>query len=129
MNYMYERGRSTIGEWKPLNRGRSRRRCNNRDGDPNGRPGRGFPGDLEYPDGHLGVTCANCSGTFSGLGGPSRVDQPPLRAVSTRPEVEVYTLRRKGDLEGVWRLRAKTRQDSGHAQPPSMHIKADRVSG
>ena len=50
-------------------------------------------------------------GTFSGLDGPSRVDQPPLRAVSTRPEVEVYTLRRKGDLEGVCRLRAKTRQD------------------
>ena len=67
---------------------------------------------LEYPDGHLGVTCANCPGTFSGLGGPSRVDQPPLRAVSTRPEVEVYTLRCKGDLEGVCRLRAKTRQDS-----------------
>ena len=65
----------------------------------------------KFPYGHLGVTCANCSGTFSGLGGPSRVDQPPLRAVSTRPEVEVYTLRRKGDLEGVCRLRAKTRQD------------------
>ena len=46
----------------------------------------------KFAYGHLGVTCANRSGTFSGLDGPSRVDQPPLRAVSTRPEVEVYTL-------------------------------------
>ena len=129
MNYMYEWGRSTVGEWRPLNRGQSSLWCNNHDGDPNGRPGRVVAGDLE-----ISVRAPRCDlrkpfGTFSGLGGPSRVDQPPLRAVSTRPEVEVYTLRRKGDLEGVCRLRAKTRQDSGHAQPPSMHIKADRVSG
>ena len=49
------------------------------------------------------------------------MDQPPLRAVSTRPEVEVYTLRCKGDLEGVWRLRAKTRQDSPAIQWVSRH--------
>ena len=90
--------------------GQSGLRCNNSDDGPNGRPGRVVAGDLE-----ISVRAPRCDlrkpfGTFSGLDGPSRVDQPPLRAVSTRPEVEVYTLRRKGDLEGVCRLRAKTRQ-------------------
>ena len=75
--------------------------CNNHDDDPNGRPGRVFAGDLE-----ISVRVSRCDlrkplGTFRGLGGLSRVDQPPLRAVFTRPEVEVYTLRRKGDLEGT----------------------------
>ena len=84
------------------------------EGDPNGRPGRVVAGDLE-----ISVRVPRCDlrkpfGTFSGLGGLSRVDQPPLRAVFTRPEAEVYTLRRKGDLEGIWTLRAKTRQDLVH---------------
>ena len=105
MNYMYEWGRSTVGEWRPLNRGQSSLWCNNHDDTPTVGPVALLRATWKFPYGHLGVTCANCSGTFSGLGGPSRVDQPPLRAVSTRPEVEVYTLRRKGDLEGVWRLR------------------------
>ena len=70
--------------------------CNNHDGDPNGRPGRVVAGDLE-----ISVRVPRCDlrkpfGTFSGLGGLSRVDQPPLRAVFTRPEVEVYTLGARG---------------------------------
>ena len=101
MNYMYEWGRSTVGEWRPLNRGQSSLWCNNHDGDPNGRPGRVVAGDLE-----ISVRAPRCDlrkpfGTFSGLDGPSLVDQPPLRAVFTRPEVEVYTLRCKGYLEDI----------------------------
>ena len=91
--------------------------CNNHDDTPTVGPVALLRATWKFPYGHLGVTCANCSGTFSGLGGPSRVDQPPLRAVSTRPEVEVYTLRRKGDLEGVWRLRAKSQDPLGRVMP------------
>ena len=66
------------------------------EGDPNGRPGRVVAGDLE-----ISVRVPRCDlrkpfGTFSGLGGLSRVDQPPLRAMFTRPEVEVYTLGARG---------------------------------
>ena len=103
MNYMYERGRSTVGEWRRLNRGQSSLWCNNHDDTPTVGPVAVFRATWNLPDGYLGVTCANRSGpsvVWAGSG-LSRVDQPPLRAVFTRPEVEVYTLRRKGDLEGT----------------------------
>ena len=53
------------------------------------------------------------------------MDQPPLRAVFTRPEVEVYTLRCKGYLEGIWTLRAKTRQVAIVHPFTSRHALAD----
>ena len=97
MNYMYEWGRSTVGEWRPLNRGQSSLWCNNHDDTPTVGPVALLRATWKFPYGHLGVTCANCSGTFSGLGGPSQVDQPPLSAV---PEHGLKRKSRRCGAEG-----------------------------
>ena len=104
MNYMYGWGRSNIGEWKPLLIEDEAASGVTLTATPTVGPVAVFRAtwNIRTDTSVMPALTCNYSGTFtSGLGGLSLVDQPPLRAVFTRPEVEVYTLRRKGDLEGA----------------------------
>ena len=77
---MYERGRSTVGEWRRLNRGQSSLWCNNHDDTPTVGPVAVFRATWNLPDGYLGVTCANRSGpsvVWAGSAGwTSRLSEP-----------------------------------------------------
>ena len=80
MNYMYERGRSTVGEWRRLNRGQSSLWCNNHDDTPTVGPVALLRATWKFPYGYLGVTCANRSGpsvVWAGSAGwTSRLSEP-----------------------------------------------------